>query len=110
LPEVAIRPRTRQGLDVTKPGGSRWNAVSILSSSGSCEAAKALKGKRFLSAQAPRLPLVECTQSARCTCSYRKFADRRAGPRREEDATGLRRSSPDGKERRTRRGRRQTDE
>lgn len=101
----------RQGLaEVNRPAGSRWNAVSVHSSSGSCEAAKALKGQRFLSAQAPRLPLPECTQPGRCTCAYRKFADRRAGPRREEDASGLRRTSPDGKERRTRRGRRQTDD
>jgi len=96
--------------EVNKPAGSRWNAVSILSSSGSCEAAKALKGQRFLSAQAPRLPLAGCTRAAQCTCVYRKFADRRAGPRREEDATGMRRLSPEGKERRNRRGRRKTDE
>jgi hypothetical protein len=89
---------------------THWSAVSILSTGGSCEAARALKGKRFLSAEAPRLPLVECTQSARCACTYKKYPDRRGGPRREEDATGLRRAVTDGKERRVKRGRRSTDE
>jgi hypothetical protein len=93
---------------VTKP--THWSAVSILSTGASCEAARALKGKRFLSAEAPRLPLIECTQSAQCRCTYKKYPDRRAGPRREEDATGLRRAVPEGKERRAKRGRRSTDE
>lgn len=89
---------------------TRWTAVSILSSTSSCEAARALKGQRFLSAEAPRLPLVECTQSARCACTYRKYSDRRAGPRREADTTGLRRAVEVGKDRRIKRGRRSTDE
>jgi len=87
----------------------RWNAVSIASTSGSCEAARALKGRRFLSAEAPRLPLAACTLGASCRCVYRKYADRREGPRREEDETG-RRSGAVAQERRRRRGRRSTDE
>lgn len=89
---------------------TRWTAVSIHSTTGSCEPARTLKGQRFLSAEAPRLPLVECTQSARCACTYKKYPDRRAGPRREEDATGLRRAIEVGKDRRTKIGRRSTDE
>ena len=89
---------------------TRWTAVSILSTASSCEAARALKGQRFLSAEAPRLPLIECTHSAHCPCTYKKYPDRRAGPRREEDSTGLRRAVDVGKERRVRRGRRSTDE
>jgi hypothetical protein len=68
-----------------------------------------LKGQRFLSADAPRLPLLACTSPETCHCVYRKYADRRAGPRRETESSGLRRSSPN-PERRISRGRRKTDE
>jgi len=86
-----------------------WAAVSIVCSSASCAAARALKGKRYLSAAAPRLPLADCTSPGSCPCAYRKFADRRAGPRREAEASGLRRSSPVKPDRRASRGRRSTD-
>jgi hypothetical protein len=90
---------------------SPWRAVSVICTSASCDPARALKGRRFLGADAPRLPLAECPTPAACPCVYRKYADRRAGPRREEDQTGLRRalSSAD-QERRRKRGRRSTDE
>ncbi len=93
---------------MTNQPGSRWNAVSIVCTSASCAAARALKGRRFLGAEAPRLPLKDCTLAAACPCSYRKHSDRRAGPRREIDTTGIRRSSPT-PERRSSRGRRSTD-
>jgi hypothetical protein len=86
-----------------------WHAVAIIGTQRSCEAAQALKGKRFLSAEAPRLPLAECTAPEGCTCSYRKYPDRRAGPRREEDESGLRRGDAAPRERRAGRGRRSTD-
>jgi hypothetical protein len=92
-----------------KQATPRWNAVSIVSASGSCEAARALKGRRFLSAEAPRLPLAECAYAASCRCVYRKYADRREGPRREDDETGVRRSGAVEQERRRRGGRRSTD-
>lgn len=93
---------------MVKQPGNRWNAVSILCASASCAAARALKGRRYLSADAPRLPLADCTSPANCRCVYRKHPDRRAGPRREAETTGLRRSSPT-PERRGSRGRRGTD-
>jgi hypothetical protein len=92
---------------VKQPGNS-WNAVSIVCTGASCAAAQALKGRRYLSADAPRLPLPDCTSPAACRCAYRKHPDRRAGPRRESDTTGLRRSGPT-PERRGGRGRRSTD-
>ena len=95
---------------MAKPSETRWHAVSVVSARGSCEAARALKDKRFLSAAAPRLPLGECTSPASCTCAYRKYTDRRAGPRREEEEAGLRRAGTSGQERRTGRGRRSSDE
>ena len=88
---------------------SSWNAVSIVCTGSGCEAARALKGKRFLSAKAPRVPLPECTSAATCACTYKKYADRRAGPRRESESAGLRSSSPVKPDRRTSRGRRSSD-
>ena|SRR6516162_8246100 len=92
---------------MVKQAGPRWNAVSVVTSGSGCEAARALKGQRFLSADAPRLPLPQCSSPMTCQCVYRKYADRRAGPRREVEKTGLHRS-PD-QERRRKRGRRSTD-
>lgn len=92
---------------INKPS-SRWSAVSIVCTSASCAAAQALKGRRYLSTEAPRLPLKDCASPGTCPCVYRKYADRRAGPRREAESSGLRRSSPN-PERRRARGRRSTD-
>jgi hypothetical protein len=94
---------------MAKQAPSRWSAVSIVAASASCEAARALKGRRFLSAEAPRIPLAECTLAESCHCVYRKYADRRAGPRRTEDQDGMRRTAGSGPERRAGRGRRSTD-
>ena len=62
----------------------RWHAVSIAAPPTACDAARACKGKRFLSREAPHLPLPECN-AARCECKYRHYADRRGGPRRGDD-------------------------
>jgi hypothetical protein len=94
---------------MAKQTRSRWGAASIVPGSGSCEAALALKGRRFLGAEAPRLPLAECTCVQSCRCVYRKYSDRRAGPRRAEEHSGLRRAGTSGPERRIGRGRRNTD-
>jgi hypothetical protein len=92
---------------MAKRPANLWHAVSIVCTSASCAAAQALKGQRYLSADAPRLPLSDCTSAAACPCVYRKHSDRRAGPRREADTSGLKRSSIP--ERRGGRGRRSTD-
>jgi len=94
---------------MAKQTTSRWSAVSIVPGSNGCEAALALKGRRFLGAEAPRIPLAECTSVQSCRCVYRKYADRRAGPRRAEDDSGMRRVTRSGTERRAGRGRRSTD-
>lgn len=94
---------------MAKQTTSRFSAVSIVPGSGSCEAALALKGRRFLGTEAPRIPLAECTRAGSCRCVYRKYSDRRAGPRRTEEHTGMRRTAGGGPERRIGRGRRSTD-
>jgi hypothetical protein len=72
-----------------------WHAVSVVPKGASCEAAHAVRGTRFLSAEAPKLPLAQCTTPKTCTCAYKHYADRRGPPRRKEEAVGLRRGKVD---------------
>ncbi|MEZ5557546.1 MAG: hypothetical protein R3E86_03265 [Pseudomonadales bacterium] len=50
-----------------------------------CDSALALAGKRFLSDDAPLLPLPDCTCALSCRCRYKHLSDRRTEPRRESD-------------------------
>jgi hypothetical protein len=60
-----------------------YKAIAIKPPSSACEHARALAGKRFLVAEAPKLPLPSCDQ--RCTCIYQSFSDRRDESRRASD-------------------------
>jgi len=78
-----------------------WKAVAILADDSACEAARQLRGHRFLSRDAPRLPLPECTQQSQCQCKYRHLKDRRGPQRRaEEEGAFLRAAKPVAKEQR----------
>jgi hypothetical protein len=89
--------------------GSRrknWHAVAVVSKSGGCEAARAIRHLRFLSAEAPRLPLADCATPEGCSCAYKHFDDRRVQTRRKEDLDGMRRGVQGRTERRARGDRR----
>jgi hypothetical protein len=60
---------------------SAWHAVSIVTGQRACDAARELSGHRFLSRDAPPLPLKKCDSPA-CTCRYEHHEDRRKGARR----------------------------
>lgn len=62
-----------------------FHGIAIEPCEGACEAARALARERFLSEEAPRLPLDGCTRAQRCRCTYRHFSDRRTDVRREAD-------------------------
>ena len=62
-----------------------WHAVAIRCGRYACRAAQDLAGTRFLSADAPMLPLANCDRSGPCECNYRHYPDRRAGPRRRSE-------------------------
>lgn len=64
----------------TVSGGpeSEYHAVSIKVTGMACAAAKDLTGQRFLSTEAPRLPLPGCT-AADCNCRFVHHKDRRSG-------------------------------
>jgi hypothetical protein len=85
-----------------------WHAVSVVARGAACEQALALRDRRFLSKEAPGLPLPDCPFRERCKCTYRHHTDRRAGPRRSGDESGLR-STRTTDERRAGRGRRTSD-
>jgi len=94
---------------MTNPRSSPWAATSVQPTRISCPAAQAIKAQRFLSAQAPKLPLPECSCPGSCACTYKKYDDRRAGARREAEDTGIERYFDPSKERRVKPGRRRTD-
>ena len=73
-----------------------------------CNAAKACEGERFLSTEAPMLPLKGC-DAAQCRCRYVHHDDRRAGPRRRADVWVGGTQMWSGSEQRRNRGRRVTD-
>lgn len=84
-----------------------FHAVSILPGEQACAAAYRSTGQRFLSREAPKLPLPTC-DSFHCTCRFKHHSDRRAGPRRRNDF-GLMSSQYAGTDRRNNIGRRVTD-
>jgi hypothetical protein len=90
----------------------QFSAVSIVTTSACCDAGQQLAGKTFLLAQAPRLPLAECTRPDECRCRFQKHADRRgADPeRRVMQSMWHTNAWDDGGERRKKRGRRKSDD
>jgi hypothetical protein len=84
-----------------------YHAVSVIPGQGSCAAAHRFTGQRFLSRQAPKLPLPTC-DAARCTCRFKHHQDRRAGPRRGSEI-GMMQAYWNGAEKRRTGGRRADD-
>ena len=50
-----------------------------------CAAVAAIEGRRFLSEEAPPLPLTDCEIPRLCRCVYVHFSDRRTEGRRDSD-------------------------
>jgi len=88
--QIVVRDLFQRLVFVTNPKApeptkSPWHAVSISGGSAACRAVKALGNQRFLSAEAPALPLPQCSSASTCKCIYRHWSDRRAILRRETD-------------------------
>lgn len=88
---------------------SSFHAVTVAPGPRACKEARALQGKRFLSREAPSLPLRNCG-SPQCECRYEHYDDRRKGHRRAHDL-GVSIDGYDGLEHRQKpkRGRRSAD-
>jgi len=71
---------------VKAPAKSSWRAVRILPGADACAAVQDICKKRYLTQDAPRLPLRECDRQDKCQCKYQHLADRRGEPRRADDS------------------------
>ena len=85
LPKVKMRPERRQAA-VTSKTSTKYHAVSIQFPSNACDAAREIAGKRYLSNEAPSIPLPDCDGRA-CTCTFIHYDDRRTGKDRRSPFT-----------------------
>jgi hypothetical protein len=92
-----------------QPRRLRFHAISIVAGPNACAQVKALTGVRLLSVEAPRLPVVGCTNPGGCHCRFQHHEDRRAGPRRSGLRTSLREDWSTDNNRRRSLGRRDVD-
>ena len=85
------------------------HAVVVVPGRHACAAAHALRDRRFLSREAPALPLTGCS-AGECTCRYQHHDDRRQAVRRARDLA-VTIEGYDGEEQRdeSRRGRRKAE-
>lgn len=67
---------------------STFHAVEIRTMNDACQAAQDTHGERYLSAEAPQLPLGQCDRIDRCQCRYQHYEDRRGNPRRGAESGG----------------------
>lgn len=85
--DTGERRRERLERPPAKPP-TEWHAVAIKTGVYACDAARKLEGRRFLAADAPRLPLADCGRES-CECRFQHYADRRTGrDRRSPFASG----------------------
>jgi hypothetical protein len=89
---------------------SEFHAVEIQCSGNACDAARAATGVRYLSSEAPILPLERCDRRRDCQCRYRHFTDRRGALRRTADGGLPTNAAVEHTERRQRHGRRLEDD
>ena len=75
-PRDGHRRERRGGFGASNP----YHAVSIEPREKGCQAVELIQSQRFLSDDAPGLPLPDCSASD-CRCKYIHFADRRSGAR-----------------------------
>lgn len=87
-----------------------YQAITIKPCSGACEAIQWLKDKRYLSREAPQLPINMCSNPEKCKCKYNFHNDRRSGDgdRRLSSAAITNSFSFDNKRSSTRKDRRKT--
>ena len=78
-PRPSGRPKEKQ------PAVSPHRAVGIVPGLVCCQAAADLKGRRYLSGAAPKIPLPACDAKS-CGCKYAHYKDRRDG----DDRRGMR--------------------
>jgi hypothetical protein len=83
-PPPDVKVRTARHHFISNP----WHAVSVVPSEGACSKARSLSRVRFLSSDAPPLPLESC-DARTCRCHYRHHEDRRRLRRRASDGVSI---------------------
>jgi hypothetical protein len=68
--------------DAPQDHSAEYAAVTVASTAGCCEVARATQEKPLLIRALPRLPLPGCSKPDECRCEFRTWADRRIGERR----------------------------
>jgi len=77
LPSDSIAPAPRHKARISsKPKPESFEGVTISLCAESCAAAVSQQGHRYLSVDAPELPLPGC-DARKCNCRYQRHADRR---------------------------------
>ena len=71
-------------------GSKHCHAVSVRPGTDACAAAASAEHQRWLSREAPQLPLPGCTGPDSCRCTYQHHEDRRAGGRRAAEVDAFR--------------------
>jgi len=103
------KPEAESSPTVQRKPVSAHHAVAIVPGRTACAEACALRDRRFLSREAPVLPLKGCNLSP-CDCRYEHHDDRRKGVRRARDlAISVDRYDGEDQRDRTKRGRRKSD-
>lgn len=82
---VVFKRKTENKRDPLGTRGNIFHGIAVEPGSRACQAVRQLAGKRYLSEEAPRLPLDECQCVQDCRCVYRHFSDRRTDVRRDAD-------------------------
>ena len=85
-----------------------YHAVSIVPGPNACHTARELRHRRYISREAPPLPLPMCDRES-CGCAYKHYEDRRLSRRRRSDRQVTPQPPWQGPERREPGGRRATD-
>jgi hypothetical protein len=88
---------------------SQFHAVAIRGTNDACQAVRDAHGERYLSAEAPALPLGQCDRPDRCQCRYQHYEDRRGNSRRGGESGLHAQNDAERVERRKLRGRRADD-
>jgi len=60
-----------------EPQLNPYSAVSIVVCENACNAVRKYREKRFLTGEAPLLPIRNCTKYETCNCKYQRHSDRR---------------------------------
>lgn len=92
-----------------KTGVSPFHAVEVRTTNGACQAVQDTNGKRYLSAEAPPLPLGQCDRPDQCECRYQHYQDRRNDSRRGAEGGLTAQHDTEGGEQRNLKGRRAED-